>query len=812
MNAPNQFRPFREDDPMNSKNFPFYKSWSWYDADRLGQAFFSDGNIKSMYNPNVFDNIRMFSNANFGNGNKPLYYKYYNLKVAVYTTDNEIELWDKYGKLNLDFDELAIFFYKYIIKAEDPKDDKEMILTKIKLGESLLKQSKFRNEGEAKQFAMNNEFSEIRALELSTKSLVDFLSRKGALFSDDLIKDHKNIELKEVYFLDEKEQILKLEEDKLLETKVSNILYGEKVKIRVTGNQIQVHTPVKVKLIAESQNKNQKFEGIEKMEWTVKFDNNMADTPYFQIPMNWFDESIEEYNYRENPNQSLESEPKAYKTTFKKDTLPKFKIEVSYDTTQKMKNKEEHTLIPNSYRRNYEELLGLFKKDAKNKEKTNNPKENYEGYFIGLNKNLETTVNEFIKYIESFTINTYKDKPYTESQEKKLKMKQLNDRIVKDSALLWQKSTEAFRNFLSSKSYDDRPLYWARLKMQSQLKRMPIFKEDIDFETSQVKKGTPLDELLIIFEEKSRNYTGIDFGFTTGKKILITGYDPFVLNPEKGGNILQSNPSGCVAQYLAANGITGAKVQTMIMPVRYADFDDFKKGKGVVETYIEPWISKVDIIFTVSQGGLFRFDVDRFPCKFRGGFMDNMFWGKEKEGYNSKNFIQISDGKEFYETTLPFDKIVTAHNDSKDLFWKYYNQTFVAMDSTLEHTIKYQNDEIEGIVQISKVDEIEQSTNKTKPIDFSGLNQLQTYNSYYGSGQNYLSNEIFYRVSKLRTEQRHDLKSGHLHIPLIQTLNNNKKDYINYGYRNADKLTENFNPLTEKMIEETKKIILKSIQ
>ncbi len=812
MNAPNQFRPFREDDPMNSKNFQFYKGWSWYDSNWLGKAFFSDGNIKSQYNPNVFDNIRMFSNTNFGNGNKPLYYKYYNVKVAVYTTDNETELWDKYGKLSLDFDELAVFFYKYIIKAEDPKDDKEMILTKIKLGESLLKQSRFRNVQEMMQFSMNNDFYEIRALELSTKSLVDFLSRKGALFSDELIKDHKNIELKEVYFLDEKEQILKLEEDKLLETKISKILYGEKVKIRVIGNQIQVHTPVKVKLIAESQNKDQKFEGIEKMEWTVKFDNNMADTPYFQIPMNWFDESIEEYNYQQHPDQPLESEPKAYKTTFKKDALAKFKIEVSYDTTQKLQNKEEHTLIPTSYRRNYEELLGLFKKDNKNGEKSN--MNNYENYFIGLNKNLQTIVNEFVKYIESFTINTYKDKPYTESQERKLKMKQLNDRIVKDSALLWQKSTEAFRNFLSTKSYDDRPLYWGRLKMQSQLKRMPIFKEDIDFETSQVKKGTPLDELLIIFEEKSRNYTGIDFGFTTGKKILITGYDPFVLNPYKGdGNILQSNPSGCVAQYLAANGLKDtyglekAKVQTMIFPVRYADFDDFKNGKGVVETFIEPWISKVDIIFTVSQGSVFRFDVDRFPCKFRGGFMDNMFWGSEQSHYNSKNFKQISEGEEFYETTLPFEKIVPAHNDSKELFWTFLNQNFTAKNTNKEKII-FDDKKREGIELINKV----YNENTKEKIDFTGVNQLQKYTSIEGSGGDYLSNEIFYRVAKLRTEQRRDLKTGHLHIPLIQSTDTYKEYYINEGYRNADKITADFNPLTEKMIEETKKLILKSIQ
>lgn len=38
-----------------------------------------------------------------------------------------------------------------------------------------------------------------------------------------------------------------------------------------------------------------------------------------------------------------------------------------------------------------------------------------------------------------------------------------------------------------------------------------------------------------------------------------------------------------------------------------------------------------------------------------------------------------------------------------------------------------------------------------------------------GSGGDYLSNEIFYRVSLLREQYNSTLKTGHLHLPIIQS-------------------------------------------
>ena len=61
-----------------------------------------------------------------------------------------------------------------------------------------------------------------------------------------------------------------------------------------------------------------------------------------------------------------------------------------------------------------------------------------------------------------------------------------------------------------------------------------------------------------------------------------------------------------------------------------------------------------------------------------------------------------------------------------------------------------------------------------------------------GSGSNYLSNEIFYRVGKMRTELKPNLETGHFHISKIQ---NEKKE-------------EDLNPLE---IEEVLEIVKKSL-
>jgi hypothetical protein len=264
--------------------------------------------------------------------------------------------------------------------------------------------------------------------------------------------------------------------------------------------------------------------------------------------------------------------------------------------------------------------------------------------------------------------------------------------------------------------------------MQTWLKRNPLFKDQIDIEKSLAKKGTELDNIIILFEELSRNYTGINFSKVGNKKkVLITGFDPFLLNSfdhkySKYYNVLQSNPSGVVALSLNNDNTLGASIQTMIFPVRYLDFDSSNKptkgiGEGVVEKYIKPLVSEVDAIITISQALPNEYNIDVFGTLTRGG-------GDENLNYTRENLSKaISTDLEWIKTTLN-----SGFTDIKEVKYEWLY------------------DEKDGEIN--------------PPKDGVKINE--------GSGSNYLSNEIFYRVGKMRTKLRPKLETGHFHISKIQ--------------------------------------------
>ncbi|WP_430612145.1 hypothetical protein [Flavobacterium sp. JP2137] len=702
--------------PFNSKNYPLSKELKNYSARKLGRAFFSDGNVKDLGMPIIYDSVQIFDHSNIGISNTPMYYKFYEIKLVIYTLDNYDDLLDKYPKADLDFDEICVFF---CVQEQE-------VITKVKLGDSLQKYSRFKSVQDTASFSFTVPLKKIQEKTITTQSILDFLSVDQALFPSNLIQNYKTIALDEVYFLDQNDQILVQKFDPHLGLPVSPILYGEQLKIRVTGKQIPENTAVSIKLLAKT---DRLLEGIEKLEWTVKFQDNIAETPYFIIPLYWFDEQILKYNYPQKTRQAIDFQPKAFTTTFK-ESPPIFSIEVRYDKTQKLFPKKQHLLIPNSYRRNYEEFIGRFQ----NKNATT-----YEDYYIALNPEIEKLVDNFIDYIYHFDDEVYKYLTYTthridQTKHGQREYKNLVRRVETVASDLWKKALIPFaKNDLQH--YDDRPLYWARLKMQSQLKRLPLFKEDIDFEKSQLIKGSKLDEIITLFEEKSRNYTNIDFGSTPLKKILITGFDPFYLNSIEQSadqNIEQSNPSGCVALYLEANGLQYSKIQTMLVPVRFTDFDNSQnpqrgQGTGIIEKYIQPWIKKVDMIITISQGNPNAYNLDVFSTVRRGALSDNM------------NFTRVNKSKclaqsapETLVSTIP-DSLTKA--PSKALFFGLYYLHARSYTATKENYPTHRIDE--------------------------------------GPGGNFLSNEIFYRVAKLRNENNPTLETGHFHVPPLQI--DNKK-------------------------------------
>ena len=302
------------------------------------------------------------------------------------------------------------------------------------------------------------------------------------------------------------------------------------------------------------------------------------------------------------------------------------------------------------YSRNYEEKIGFENRQDKslNGEPITNLR--YEDWFIEKDSGMQVEVNGFINALSQIN----NDSDFYSNVKT----------LVEDSAEdIWNQAVSTVQTN-NNANPDDRPLYWGRIKMEVALKSHPYFKGGLN--------NSDLDKLIELFEEKSRNYTGVDFSNapTGAKKILITGFDPFQLNPNLYGDraILTQNPSGIAAlklhgrTVLDTNGNNGF-VQCAILPVRYPDFD-----KGVVEDLITPFIenNSVDMIISLSlNGGAYYFDLERFAAKKRGGFIDNLNigsidWVHLGAKHQSFNF-NIGLGDDYYETTLPMVEILTPN-------------------------------------------------------------------------------------------------------------------------------------------------------
>lgn len=158
-------------------------------------------------------------------------------------------------------------------------------------------------------------------------------------------------------------------------------------------------------------------------------------------------------------------------------------------------------------------------------------------------------------------------------------------------------------------------------------------------------------------------------------------------------------------------------------------------GEGIIEKYIKPWINKVDIIITVSQALPNNYHIDVFATATRGGFNDNLNFLRENK---SKSVNEKSP--ETIVTTLP--KELTENNSKAEFYGKYFE--------TDQDQFDYYN---------------LRDFSKQKDSNVSSFPKTKIYS---GPGRNYLSNEIFYRVAKLRSEIKPTLKTGHFHISKIQ--------------------------------------------
>ncbi|WP_216638528.1 hypothetical protein [Endozoicomonas arenosclerae] len=283
---------------------------------------------------------------------------------------------------------------------------------------------------------------------------------------------------------------------------------------------------------------------------------------------------------------------------------------------------------------------------------------------------------------------------------------------------LWK---DAKISIQSRGDFDDRSLYWQRLKITRIIR---TDKASVNLSSQQ------REALLHLFEQSSRGANDLEFIKNTDKKILLTGFDPFLLDR----NIDQSNPSGVIAMMLDGmviehNGVT-AEINTFMAPVRYSDFD-----QGMVETVLSPFYlnNNVDLITTVSMGRK-NFDLERFPGKRRSASApdnNNLYSGGDKTSPVIPKLGEHSlPGNEFVEFSLP----VKSMQKSKG--------SFAVNDNHQVTTL----------------------TKSFKPVTFA---ELENEVAVSGSGGGYLSNEISYRSIRLRNQLNSSIPTGHIHTPRI---------------------------------------------
>lgn len=284
---------------------------------------------------------------------------------------------------------------------------------------------------------------------------------------------------------------------------------------------------------------------------------------------------------------------------------------------------------------------------------------------------------------------------------------------------LWE---NAKQRIINTNNYDDRELYWARLLSSKVIRTTPP-----KFSITQAQLNT----LLTLLEEGSRGRTDLAFSSGSTKKILLTGFDPFLLDR----NINQSNPSGVAAllldgQVINYNGIS-AEINTVMVPVRYEDFD-----QGIIESLLAPYyaLNNVDMVVTVSMGRT-QFDLEHFPGKRRSVTApDNaniVYGGTQTSPVIPKLNGRPLPGNEFVKFSLPVNYMQQAKGP-----YKVIDNREV---TTLEKTYKAPS-----------------------------YGELKNSIAVNGGGGGYLSNEISYRSIRLRDALNSSIPTGHIHTPRIQ--------------------------------------------
>ena len=309
------------------------------------------------------------------------------------------------------------------------------------------------------------------------------------------------------------------------------------------------------------------------------------------------------------------------------------------------------------------------------------------------------------------------------------------ERVVRQAGEhLWLDETASARS--GGAGTDDRQLYWTRLMMTTALRAWnPSWVPNADTLRRQHTR------LLQMFEQTSRGMTATAFPTDNPdlKRILISGFDPFGF--PSGGDIRQSNLSGAAAIALdgvtLAQGSVSARVEAVVFPVRYADFNE-----GIVENHLRPHLTGSNpphLVMSISQGSTqFEFEESAGRRRSRDTFLENL--GRPSGGTptNPTEPPGLATGSEFLPHSVP-PAMLGAMRGAE-------GRTAAIPEETTVQDLP---------------------TGATQPRILPGGPGSNPGLAVEGSGGGFLSNEIYYRNSLLRTQTGSNVPMIHLHTPRL---------------------------------------------
>jgi hypothetical protein len=337
---------------------------------------------------------------------------------------------------------------------------------------------------------------------------------------------------------------------------------------------------------------------------------------------------------------------------------------------------------------------------------------------------------------------------------------------------LWQ-SARARAQRARNPDLDDRPLYWARLRAQSAIR---AWQPGWRGANPDVRRRA-IPALLQILEQTSRGFD--EFSFPAArpggrgaaapgtKRIVISGFDPFDGDM---GSLDQANPSASAALALdgmpvtapssSGTGTVRGRVEAVVFPVRYRDFD-----AGIVENAMRPHIvgpPTADLVMTISRGGS-QFELEEQAGGRRGSRSADNAGGVG-------NTVPVPPAANPHATPpvpppRPADVAAAAAGpqipgggptDPEFIRTNVSPTTLAGMRSGIPRTgaLHAETD----IVDVNPATGVQSGPT---PTHTPGNLAVE------GSGSNFLSNEIVYRTSRLRVSTNSTVPVIHLHVPRL---------------------------------------------